>query len=478
MHHHVTAAHASQESHEACHSVFRPLLAPGVPRASTVLQLVAVLAESWALPGLLQGRGQPQRRPRPRGERCLKRAEPGAVWPLLSSTYISLSLTAAHSPFTNKGPCIFIFHCKSCGRSSWWALQKRKVSVAQSCPALCDSMDGSPPGSSVHGILQARSHSLLQGIFPTQGSNKRGKPNCKQPDDRQQVLTVFGEQWRVCVCVWMSFSHLLAGLGPPTCLYRHLVFNPMHSMQLPEAELQATASRRARATVLHSQAGIPFGLLFSWWYLIKLDYPHTPYQSLRWKRLRVSVCLCVPFSLQLPTPFFSPHFLPLCCSSCPSLYTDHWKPKKSDSFESNHIQLSPWWRSGPGGRSRRASWMGSTAGVKQEECSAPRKLPSQPVPDKVPRHRQTPRSVFWLCNFQRYSQVKPAIYQLQNNKRNTWGFLGGSVVKNLPANDPWVRRSPVEGTGNPLQYSCLGNPTGQRSLTGYSPWGHKESDMT
>ena len=34
------------------------------------------------------------------------------------------------------------------------------------------------------------------------------------------------------------------------------------------------------------------------------------------------------------------------------------------------------------------------------------------------------------------------------------------------------------GHGNPLQYSCLENPQGQRSLGGYSPWGHKESDMT
>ena len=29
-------------------------------------------------------------------------------------------------------------------------------SVAQSCPALCDPMDCSPPGSTIHGILQAR----------------------------------------------------------------------------------------------------------------------------------------------------------------------------------------------------------------------------------------------------------------------------------------------------------------------------------
>ena len=33
---------------------------------------------------------------------------------------------------------------------------REKVLVAQSCPTLCDLMDYSPPGSSVHGILQAR----------------------------------------------------------------------------------------------------------------------------------------------------------------------------------------------------------------------------------------------------------------------------------------------------------------------------------
>ena len=31
-----------------------------------------------------------------------------------------------------------------------------KVSVAQSCLTLCDPVDCRPPGSSVHGILQAR----------------------------------------------------------------------------------------------------------------------------------------------------------------------------------------------------------------------------------------------------------------------------------------------------------------------------------
>ena len=35
-----------------------------------------------------------------------------------------------------------------------------------------------------------------------------------------------------------------------------------------------------------------------------------------------------------------------------------------------------------------------------------------------------------------------------------------------------------EGMANPLQYSCLENPQGQRSLVGCSPWGRREWDMT
>ena len=38
--------------------------------------------------------------------------------------------------------------------------------------------------------------------------------------------------------------------------------------------------------------------------------------------------------------------------------------------------------------------------------------------------------------------------------------------------------SPGVGNGNLLQYSCLENTQGQRSLVGYSPRGCKESDMT
>ena len=61
------------------------------------------------------------------------------------------------------------------------------------------------------------------------------------------------------------------------------------------------------------------------------------------------------------------------------------------------------------------------------------------------------------------------------------------VVKSPPANAGDVRdvgsiaglgRPPGGGHDNPLQYSCLENPHGQRSTAGYSPWGHKESNTT
>ena len=62
--------------------------------------------------------------------------------------------------------------------------------------------------------------------------------------------------------------------------------------------------------------------------------------------------------------------------------------------------------------------------------------------------------------------------------------LVAQMVKRLPTmQETRVRslgsgRSPGEGNGNPLQYSCLEKSHGRRSQVGYSPWGCKESDTT
>ena len=64
------------------------------------------------------------------------------------------------------------------------------------------------------------------------------------------------------------------------------------------------------------------------------------------------------------------------------------------------------------------------------------------------------------------------------------GFLGSSAGKESACNAgdlgeiPGSGRSPGEGIDYSLQSSCLENAHGQRSLAGYSPWGHKVLDTT
>ena len=71
----------------------------------------------------------------------------------------------------------------------------------------------------------------------------------------------------------------------------------------------------------------------------------------------------------------------------------------------------------------------------------------------------------------------PVLRTLEEASDNP-GFPGGSVVKTNPlanagdsSSSPGSGRSSGEGNGNSLQNSSLGKSQGQRSLTGYSPWG-------
>ena len=47
----------------------------------------------------------------------------------------------------------------------------------------------------------------------------------------------------------------------------------------------------------------------------------------------------------------------------------------------------------------------------------------------------------------------------------------------LVTKDPWVRKIFWRRAWQPTPVFLPGKSHGQRSLTGYSPWGHKESDM-
>ena len=66
---------------------------------------------------------------------------------------ISLSSLSSINPVS---PPMFQAHEITCSLTNDLLWKKVKMFITQSCPTLCDPMDCSPPGSSVHGILSAR----------------------------------------------------------------------------------------------------------------------------------------------------------------------------------------------------------------------------------------------------------------------------------------------------------------------------------
>ena len=77
--------------------------------------------------------------------------------------------------------------------------------------------------------------------------------------------------------------------------------------------------------------------------------------------------------------------------------------------------------------------------------------------------------------------------KLGSGKPDQWGFSGAASGKEPACQcrrhkkcgfDPWVRKIPRRRKWQPTPIFLLGKSHGQRSLSGYSLCGHKESDMT
>ena len=87
--------------------------------------------------------------------------------------------------------------------------------VAQSCLTLCDSMDYSLLGSSVHGDSPGKNtgvgcHTLLQGILPTQGSNP-GLPHCRwtlPAEPPGKPSNIYFSRFSPCLSLGFSKSQL------------------------------------------------------------------------------------------------------------------------------------------------------------------------------------------------------------------------------------------------------------------------------
>ena len=96
------------------------------------------------------------------------------------------------SPGKNTGVgCHFLFQCRKV---------KSESEVAQSCPTLCDPVDCSPPGSSVHGILQAR---ILEWVAI---SFSRGS---SQPRDRTWASHIVGRLLTIWATREASYTEVL-----------------------------------------------------------------------------------------------------------------------------------------------------------------------------------------------------------------------------------------------------------------------------
>ena len=127
-------------------------------------------------------------------------------------------------------------------------------SVSKSCPTLCNPMNCSPPGSSVHGILQAR---ILKwdAISFSWGSS--------HPRNRIQVL---------CFLQWQVVSLLLAPPGKPIHMYLHI-----HILWLYQSI----------ASFIYCDFAYIFGSNSKSWFIIALFHPKCIYYC---SFARVEVC--------------------------------------------------------------------------------------------------------------------------------------------------------------------------------------------
>ena len=148
-------------------------------------------------------------------------------------------------------------------------------------------------------------------------------------------------------------------------------------------------------------------------------------------------------------------------------------------FLGRKLPVSPWIVTGLG-----LAWLGVGSSLGQE-----RRLPWQVCAWRRWAHLclmawELPSQQPAGCH--RWEQLGAGSLTLQRIQQSYYlfGFPGGSDGKESACNVgdlgliPGLGRSPGEGHGNPFRYPCLENSMDRRSLVGYSPWGHKESNAT
>ena len=133
----------------------------------------------------------------------------------------------------------------------------------------------------------------------------------------------------------------------------------------------------------------------------------------------------------------------------------------------------------PHGLSRPKSWMGSLSllqGIFPAQGSNPGPLHCRWILYQLSHKGSSTHTKGSVNN-------KYCYYDFVEEFTEIWGFPGGSEVKSVclqcrrPGFNPWVEKIPWRRKWQPIPVFLPGESHGWRSLVGYSPWGHKESDM-
>ena len=134
----------------------------------------------------------------------------------------------SHKP-TNQVTCM-----RNAGQISNSLVRESESEVAQLCPTLCDPADCSPPGSSVHGFLQARILEWVAISFSRGSSQPRdwkpGLPHCRQ------ILYLLSHQGKLMLLdVFIFLSHFFS-VEPEK--YSEKIFSFKNKLERPQLACQ------------------------------------------------------------------------------------------------------------------------------------------------------------------------------------------------------------------------------------------------
>ena len=97
-------------------------------------------------------------------------------------------------------------------------VEVKSSQVTQSCPTLCDPMDCSPPGSSVHGIFQARVLEWVAISFSRRSSRPRNRTQVSQTVSNASLSEPPRKSW----CLIMVSLNLVMSLSLVTAAAKSL----------------------------------------------------------------------------------------------------------------------------------------------------------------------------------------------------------------------------------------------------------------